>query len=136
MPLCFLSDRLGSRKAILFPAVITGLICIGLIPVVEGGTIWVLMIVAGVFMDVFMSLSVTMLLETKGVGPVYSGTALGILFTIVHIGNFAFPPLGNSLADINMGLPFIFWASLIIIPVVTLPFIKETGWRRTKNFRS
>jgi len=136
VPLCFLSDRIGSRKAILFPAVIAGIICVGLIPVVEGGTIWVLMLLAGIFMDGFMSLQVTMLLETEGVGPVYSGTALGIVFTIVHIGSVASPPLGNSLAGINLGLPFIFWSSLSIVALVTLSLIKETGWRRTKTTES
>jgi predicted MFS family arabinose efflux permease len=133
VPLCFLSDRIGSRKAILFPAMIVTIVCLGLIPVVEGGTIWVLMLLSGIFMDGFMSLSATMLLETEGVRLVYSGTALGILFTIVHIGNAISPPLGNSFADINMGLPFVFWAALTFAAVVILPFIKETGWRRTKT---
>jgi MFS family permease len=133
VPLCFLSDRIGSRKAILYPALIVGMIGVGLIPVVEGGTIWVLMLLAGIFMDGFMSLSTTMLLEIEGVGAEYSGMALGIVFTIVHIGSAASPPLGNSFADINLGLPFIFWASLSIVSLVTLSFIKETGWRRTKT---
>jgi len=136
VPLCFLSDKIGSRKAILFPALIVSMICIGLVPFVEGGTIWLLMILAGISMDGFMSLTVTMLLETEGIGPAYSGTALGILFTIVHIGSVASPPLGNSLAGINLGLPFIFWASLSIVALATLSLTKETGWRRTKTIAS
>lgn len=133
VPLSYLSDRIGSRKAILFPALVVSLFCVGLIPFVDGASIWVLMIVCGIFMDGFMSLAVTMLLETEGVGPVYSGTALGMVFTIVHIGSVASPPLGNSLATISPGTPFLFWASLSIVALVMLFFIKETGWKRLKS---
>ncbi|MCK4863400.1 MAG: MFS transporter [Dehalococcoidales bacterium] len=133
VPLSYLSDRIGSRKAILFPALVVSLFCVGLIPFVDGASIWVLMIVCGIFMDGFMSLAVTMLLETEGVGPVYSGTALGMVFTIVHIGSVASPPLGNSLAAISPGTPFLFWASLSIVALVMLFFIKETGWKRIKS---
>ena len=63
-------------------------------------------------------------------------TALGIVFTIVHIGSVGSPPLGNSLESIGQGAPFFFWASLSIAALVTLSFIKETGWRRVKNVTS
>lgn len=133
VPLSYLSDRIGSRKAILFPALVVALFCVGLIPFVDGAAIWALMIVCGIFMDGFMSLTVTMLLETEGVGPVYSGTALGMVFTIVHIGSVGSPPLGNSLAAISPGTPFLFWASLSIVALVMLSLIKETGWKRIKS---
>ena len=136
VPLCFLSDKIGSRKIILYIALIVALVCVGLIPVVEDGMIWVLMLLAGIFMDGFMSLIVTMLLETEGVGPVYSGTALGIVFTIVHIGSASSPPLGNSLDSISQEAPFFFWASLSIVALVMLFFIKETGWRKVRKTTS
>ena len=136
VPLCFLSDKIGSRKIILYIGLIVAMVCVGLIPIVEDGTIWVLMLLAGIFMDGFMSLIVTMLLETEGVGPVYSGTALGIVFTIVHIGSVSSPPLGNSLDSIGQGAPFFFWASLSVAALVTLFFIKETGWRRAVTAKS
>ncbi len=136
VPLSLLSDRLGSRKAILFPALIVTFICMSLIPVVNSFTIWALIALSGVFMDGFMAITSTMLLETEGVGPVYSGTALGIVFTIAQIGSVISPPLGNSFARINPGLPFIFWAVLSGIALVTLAFIKETGRRKRKAFES
>jgi len=136
IPLSILSDKIGSRKLILYIALIVTIFCVGLLPVVEGGTIWVLMLLAGIFMDGFMSLTTTMLLETEGVGPVYSGTALGIVFTIVHIGSVSSPPLGNSLASVSQGAPFFFWASLSVAALVMLFFITETGWRRAVTARS
>jgi len=135
VPLTALSDKIGSRKAILFPALLVTIICLGLLPVVHGTIVWVLMILAGIFMDGFMAIIVTMLLETDGVGPVYSGTALGIAFTLAQFGGVASPPLGNSFADVNPGLPFVFWAALSVAPLVTLAFTKETGWRKTKAIK-
>lgn len=124
-----LSDRLGSRKVILFSALIVTIICFGLLPFVGGIPIWFLMIVSGVFMDGFMAISVTMLLETDGVKPKYSGTALGIIFTIAQVGGVISPPLGNSFASVHPGLPFIFWAALCLAALFTLAPIKETGWK-------
>jgi MFS family permease len=132
IPLSYLSDRLGSRKAILFPALVITIVCVSLLPVVDGGAVWAMMILAGIFMDGFMSLITTILLETEGVGAAYSGIAVGIVFTIVHFGSAISPPLGNSLASIGEAAPFIFWAFLSVVAVVTLSFIKETGWRVIK----
>ena len=127
VPLSYLSDRLGTRKMILYPALLITMFCIGLIPYVNDATVWVLMLLAGIFMDGFMSLTTTMLLETEGVGSVNFGIALGINFTIIHIGSVSSPPLGNSLAAINDGAPFLFWAALSAVAFVFLFFVKETG---------
>jgi predicted MFS family arabinose efflux permease len=132
VPLSWLSDRIGSRKAIMFPALIVTIVCIALLPLVEGNTVWVLMVLSGIFMDGFMALVVTMLLETEGVGPEYSGIALGIVFTIAHIGSVFSPPLGNSLASFNAGFPFFFWAALSVIALVAMILCRDTGWRKTK----
>ena len=133
VPLSLLSDKTGSRKPILFMALVVTIICFGILPLVDGNTIWALMILSGVFMDGFMAIIVTMLLETEGVGPQYSGTALGIFFTIAQIGSVASPPLGNSLASINPGLPFTFWAALSVFAIITLVLTRETGRRRART---
>ncbi|MGD9142862.1 MAG: MFS transporter [Dehalococcoidia bacterium] len=133
VPLSYISDRIGSRKIILYTGAFFAVFCIGLLPLVDGVMIWVLMIICGAFMDGFMSLTVTTLLETEGVGPVYSGTALGALFTIGHVGSVASPPLGNSLASISGGAPFFFWAALSLIGFIPLYLVKETGWKAVKK---
>jgi ACS family hexuronate transporter-like MFS transporter len=129
IPLCFLSDRLGLRKPILYLAMAVTLTCISLIPVVEGGMIWFLLLVTGIFIDGSISITFTMLLETEGIGSTYSGTAIGIVFTLSQIGAVALPPLGNSLASINLGIPFFFWASFSILALIMLILTKETGSR-------
>jgi len=132
IPLSLLSDRLGSRKKVLFAALLTAAVGVGLLPVVDGIAVWILMIATGIFMDGFMAVSLTMVQETEGVGPRYSGTALGLAFTMSQVGASASPPLGNSLARVTTGLPFFFWGALSAMALATLAFVKETGRRRLK----
>ncbi len=132
IPISLLSDRLHSRKAILFPGLLVPFICVALIPLVNSSLIWVLMILSGLFMDSFMAVSVTTILETKGVGSAFAGTAVGIVFTITQVGGVVSPPLGNSLASINPGSAFFFWASLSALGLVTLFFATETATRKAK----
>ena len=129
VPLCFLSDRIGSRKAILYPGFIVTIISFALLPIAEGGAILVLVLLAGIFVDGFASISITMLLETRGLRLIHSGIAVGTVLTLTHIGNFAIPPLGNSLATISPGAPFFLWSALSVLSLGFLVFIKETGWR-------
>jgi MFS family permease len=132
IPLSIFSDKIGLRKQILFPALIVTFICMILVPAVNGIAIWVLIAVSGAFMDGYMAITTTMLMETEGVGPAYSGTALGIVFTIAQIGSVISPPLGNSFASISPGLPFVFWAVISGLALVTLIPSKETGLRKTR----
>ena len=132
VPLTLLSDKLGSRKAILFPAIVVTMLSIGLLPFASGAAVWILMVLAGMSMDGFMATICSMVLETEAIGPAYAGTALGLVFTIQQIGGVVSPPLGNSLESVSSGMPFIFWGSISLIAFVTLFFIKETGWRRKR----
>jgi MFS family permease len=133
VPLSFISDRIGSRKIILYAAIITSIVCLSLLPVVEDGLVLPLILLAGLFVDGFASVSFTMLLETKGLALVHSGVAAGIVFSMAHTGNVILPPLGNSLASINPGAPIFLWAASSALALVTLAFAKETGWRHRNN---
>ena len=112
---------------ILFTALLVAAFGVGLIPVADGIAVWVLVLLAGIFWDVFMAINFTMVQETAGVGPRYSGTALGMVFTLSQVGAFISPPLGNSLAVISSGTPLFFWASLSVLALIVLVFVKETG---------
>ena len=127
VPLSYLSDKIGSRKAIIFPAILATMACIALLPVLKGNGVWIVMIFAGIFMDSFMSVVVTMLMETPGLKMTQSGLAVGIVFSIGNIGIAAAPPLGNSLAGINLGAPFYFWSFLALLALIPIAFVKEPG---------
>jgi predicted MFS family arabinose efflux permease len=133
VPLSYLSDRIGSRKIILYSGIIVTIVCFALLPVVEDSLVLTLVLLAGIFVDSFASISITMVLETKGLAVVHSGIAAGIVFSMAHIGNTALPPLGNSLEFISPGAPIFLWAAFSALALLTLIFVKETGWRHKNN---
>lgn len=127
IPMVLLSDKLGSRKTILLAAMLITAIGVGLLSVVGGAMVWVSVIIASIARDGFMAVNITMITETEGVGAAYAGTALGLAMTLSRVGGIISPPVGNSLADINPGLPFIFWAALAAAALFGFHFVKETG---------
>jgi ACS family glucarate transporter-like MFS transporter len=127
IPMAFLSDKLGSRKIVLLAALLVTTIGAGLLSVVDGTMIWISAILLLLPRDGFMAVIITMITETKGIGAVYAGTALGLAMTLARLGGVISPPLGNSLAGINPSLPFIFWAALVAMALFGLYFVKETG---------
>jgi cyanate permease len=133
IPLALLSDRIGLKKAVLFPVLVVTIIGVALLPLVDGAMVYVLMIVIGVARDGFMAICLTMSTETEGVGVVYAATAMGLAQTVLNVGSLVSPPLGNSLADpANPASPFPFflWAAFALLALVAFIFVKETGWKR------
>jgi len=130
IPMVLLSDKLGSRKTILLAAMLITAIGVGLLSVVGGAMVWVSVIIASIARDGFMAVTITMITETEGVGATYAGTALGLAMTLSRVGGIISPPVGNSLAGIKPGLPFIFWAALAAVALFGFHFLKDTGRRQ------
>jgi cyanate permease len=128
IPITLLSDRLGTRKAILFAATLMTATGAGLLSVASGPMVWVAVITAGIFRDGFMAIFMTTIIESEGVGPVYAGTAMGLVMVFSGLGGLVSPPLGNSLANANLSLPFAFWAAMATLALGGFYFVKE---RRT-----
>lgn len=124
IPIALLSDRLGSRKKILIPAALMMTIGTGLLSLVDGILVWVAVIVAGIIRDGFMAVFMTMIIETKGIGSVYAGTGIGLVMIFSGLSSMASPPIGNSLAHIHPGLPFVFWAGLGMVGSLSLFLVK------------
>ncbi|HEY77975.1 MAG TPA: MFS transporter [Dehalococcoidia bacterium] len=131
IPLTLLSDRIGRRKTILMTAMVISVIGASLLPVAVNTFVfvWVIVIAMGAFRSAYQALSTTVCLESEFAGAEYTGIATGFLFTINRLAAFAFPPTGNSLAEINIGLPFVYWAALFAIGLLILTKMKETGWK-------
>jgi MFS family permease len=130
LPITFWSDRLGARKQLL--AVMVALIAVGTgaLSVVGGWAVWGAIALVGMVRDGSTALLITMVIETDGVGPVYAGTATGLVMFFFFVGNLLSPPIGNRLADVFPGLPFVFWAGLVALGIVSLAFAKSS---RPKN---
>jgi cyanate permease len=127
IPLSLLSDRLGSRKTILIIAALTTVTGTGLLSVAEGPAVWGSVIIAGVFRDGFMAVFMTTIIELEGVGAAYAGTAIGFVIVFSGLGRWLAPPLGNSLADVGLGVPFVFWAAMAAAALLGLYFVKTTS---------
>lgn len=125
VPLALLSDRLGSRKAVLIAATLMTTIGVGLLSIARGPAVWVSVAVAGIVRDGFMAILITMIIETKGVGVTLAGTAVGLVMAFSRLGGLISPLFGNSLADIDLSLPFILWAALASMALFALYFVKE-----------
>jgi predicted MFS family arabinose efflux permease len=133
IPLALLSDRLGMRKAVLLSLLVVSMLGVILLPFFENEVIWILAITIGFARDPCMMLFLVMSMESEGVSVVYAGTAMGLMNTIGRIGGGLSPPLGNSLAEVGTGAPFMFWGALALLAAVMLGFAKETGWKRKRG---
>jgi MFS family permease len=130
IPIAGLSDRLGIRKAFLIVTALLVSVGIGLLSFAAGLMVWISVIMAGIFRDAFMAIFMTTITETEGIGPARTGTAVGLVMAFSGLGSFFAPLLGNSLADIDLSLPFVFWAALAAAAMVTFAFVKEgKGYR-------
>jgi MFS family permease len=124
LPIALWSDRLRSRKHLLFLAGLMVALGAGLLSVASGGWVWLGVMMSGFVRDGFMAILLTMIIETEGVGPIYAGTATGFIMAISSIAGVIAPPLGNSLAVFWPGAPFALWAGLAVFGISCLSLVR------------
>ena len=125
LPLSFLSDKLKRRKRILISMSVMIASGIGLLFVFSGNWVWVAVIIAGFVRDGFMAVFLAMIAETKGVGAIYSGTAIGFVMIFSGLGNIIAPPSGNLLAYLSPSTPFALWAGFALVGILAIFFLQE-----------
>jgi len=125
LPIALWSDRLGSRKSLLIMASLMIALGTGLLSFVSGGFVWLAVFLAGFARDAAMAIFFTMVMETRGVGSQYAGTATGLTMALSAIGTTLAPPIGNGLAGWFPGAPFAFWATLALLGFFFLTQVKE-----------
>ena len=113
IPMALLSDRVGSRRGILMAAALLIGFGTGLIGFSSGVFISMAVLIAGLSRDGFMALTMTTIIEEKGIGARLAGSAIGLNMSIMGIANVFAPPIGNWLAGFGTGFAFLFWASLV-----------------------
>jgi MFS family permease len=124
-PLALLSDRLGARKRLLVlgaSMITTG---VGLLSLADGVLVWMAVLMAGAFRDGFMALFMTTVTELHRVGATFAGTAIGLTMSLSRLGSLIAPPLGNSLASLDLRLPFVFWAGMALAGLAVFQLIRE-----------
>ena len=90
----------------------------------SGVWIWAAVLIAGISRDGFMAITMTAIMEEKGIGARFAGSATGLNMSVIGIAVFFSPPVGNWLAVFGTGLPFLFWASLVLVGFLGLLFMR------------
>lgn len=122
-----LSDRIGNRKMVLI--ICAAVMGISTFLLSTSGTMlfWLLIPLIGIAAMGFITLSLTMPLEMRSIGPTYGASAVGLVVAGQNIGGFLFPIIGGNLAEINQLWPFVFWAIILLAATSSLFFIRETS---------
>jgi MFS family permease len=133
IPVALLSDRVGSRRGVLMAAALVIGIGTGLLGFASGVVISVAVLIAGIARDGFMAISMTAVIEEKGVGARFAGSATGLNMSVIGITNVFAPPVGNWLAKFGSGPPFLFWAALAFLGFVAYLFLRQPAERGTSS---
>jgi MFS family permease len=118
IPMVMLATRLRSPRGMFIFSMAISTVMMVLLPFVNATWFWVLIIGGGLLRAAGPALANTLLFSVEGVGGTYAGTALGLATSLGMLGAFAAPPLGNKLASIGPGMPFVFWG---ILAALSLP---------------
>jgi hypothetical protein len=110
---------------VVFISIVAIIVTLALIPKASTAGIWALVVACGFLRSGGSALFNVIIFEVEGIGSTYGGTATGLANTISMVGAFLGPPLGNSLAEINAGYPFYFWAALATAALPMVFFIKN-----------
>ena len=130
LPIALWSDRLGSRKQLLLFSVFMVMLGTALLSVASGWVVWVAVLLVGFVRDATMAVFMTMVIETKGVGPMYAGTATGFALALSGFSSVLAPPIGNGLAVYWSGAPFLFWSGLTLFGLICLAQYKNEGTKK------
>jgi cyanate permease len=133
IPIALLSDRIGSRRGVLMVSALLIGAGTGLLGLSRGILISVAVLIAGFSRDGFMAITMTAVMVEKGIGPRFAATAIGLNLSVIGIFNFFAPPVGNWLVQFGRGLPFIFWASLVVLGFTSYLFMRPAAAENTSG---
>jgi cyanate permease len=124
IPIALLSDRIRNRRGILMAAAFLIGIGTALLGFTSGILISLAVLLAGISRDGFMAITMTAIIEQKGIGAQFAGTAIGLNMSILGFAGVFAPPIGNWLVKLGPGVPFLFWASLVFFGSVGYFFMQ------------
>ena len=133
IPIALLSDRVGSRRGVLMASALLIGTGTGLLGFSSGVLISVAVLIAGISRDGFMAITMTAIIEEKGIGPRFAGSAIGLNMSVIGISGFFAPPFGNWLARFGTALPFLFWASLVFLGFTGYLFMRPSAAENTSS---
>jgi NNP family nitrate/nitrite transporter-like MFS transporter len=136
IPIALFSDRVENRHGVLMAAALLIAIGIGLLGFAGGVLISLAVLLAGVARDGFMAITMTAIIEVKGVGARFAGSATGLAMSVMGLANFIAPPVGNWLTKFGAALPFLFWASFVFLGCVAYLFLRQPEFESTGGYHA
>jgi cyanate permease len=118
VPFAVYTDRRRWRRQYLLLATLMMGGGAAMMVVAEGALVWVAVVMAGVVFDGFMAIFMATVLEIRGVGLLFAGTALGFAGMVREVGGVFSPPVGNSLTAFGPAVPFAFWSALAFLGAI------------------
>ena len=110
--------KVGNLKLVMIICAVATSVAIVLLSIADNALFWVLIPAAGALTQGVGTLVITQAVQMKRIGPVYAGTAVGLIGSLSNIGGFILPIFGGKLADINQVWPFFFWAVVSLTSIV------------------
>lgn len=123
-PLTLLAERYHVRRGMMAATGLCALAGLVVISATAGPWVWPAVVLMGLFHDLFMTLSITTVVQIAGIGPSLAGTALGLTMSLQRVGGFVSPPLGNSMAAFGAGAPFLLWAGFALAMLVLVTRVR------------
>ena len=127
IPIALLSDHVRSRRGILMAAALLIGIGTGLLGFASGVLISLAVLLSGISRDGFMAITMTAIIEEKGIGARFAGTAIGLNMSIMGVAGVFAPPMGNWLVKFGTGIPFLFWTSLMLLGFMGYFFMQRSA---------
>lgn len=127
IPFALISDRYRWRRHYLLFASLMMAAGAGLMFFAQGVFILLAIVISGIVFDGFMAILQATVMEIRGVGLVFAGTALGLVAMQREIGGVLSPPLGNSLTAFSPSAPFLFWSVLSLLGAIAFVVYVRKG---------
>ncbi|KUO49234.1 MAG: MFS transporter [Desulfitibacter sp. BRH_c19] len=130
----YMADRIGRMKPFLSPVAFLGAILMFASWMTQGISMWAILLLLGICLGISTPLLMAFPMLLPEIGPIYAGSAGGLLATLQLIGAFFIPsiiiaPLGGDNYTILFGLSSLF---LLLLGIVAL-FLPELGTKASKE---
>ena len=129
-----LSDRVGLRRAFVWPALVVSCLLVTPLVLTSGAPLVILLIINGASVGIVMTLMRVLVIENESIGLALAGSALGLLQMANRLGSSAVPMVMGWIQDAtgDFWQSYLFIGALIAVAAVLVYLLKETGIRAKK----
>ncbi|MFC1919967.1 MFS transporter [Chloroflexota bacterium] len=134
----YISDRVGLRKAFIWPLLLTSSACATFLGILTGAPLIVLIVAFSLGLGAVLPLFKVLIIENESVGLSLAGSALGVIQTVNRIGAILMPvAMGAIIDSTGQYWPgFFLLALLLAFGALVVLKVRETGFKSKPADRS